>query len=413
LRKDFYKAKKDRFDMTKIPDLYDNAMYDMVHNDHLGLKALPSIYRAAHTLASYVVPQEYGIEKHDKVHIGLQIAATLLKKIHIDLLAGTSQSQHEEERVHQLDYRHNTDVKSPQRHVRTRLYFTSESHIHSLFNVLRWGSEVSHMSGDTVPSIFSEEARAKFDDMELCYLTHVVFRVLQRNGARADDKRSYSVQVLVSPGVNQDLRKGDSVSSVGGATSRSEQVEAQELTVSSRKDLTLEEIDRFISFFLRDDPRHREFAAEGSSTVTHGNSSSATMRGSGGPMRVRIANQYQSLSPRPDSFGSVHGFKEGRTHLAAPTPDGAAHQKEDGAYDEADYVPSAPPSSVQMSPPAPKRDFEKSSALARRRQDAAVGPQSGAGSSEEASPAAPSDGATSPKQGRKRTTARTDSMVNM
>ena len=33
------------------------------------------------------------------------------------------------------------DINSPFRHVRTRIYFTSESHMHSLLNVLRF----SHM----------------------------------------------------------------------------------------------------------------------------------------------------------------------------------------------------------------------------------------------------------------------------
>ena len=31
-----------------------------------------------------------------------------------------------------------TDINSPLRHVRTRIYFTSESHVHSLINVLRF-----------------------------------------------------------------------------------------------------------------------------------------------------------------------------------------------------------------------------------------------------------------------------------
>lgn len=245
LKKDFYKAKKDKFDTTKIPDVYDNAMYDMVHNDHLGLEPLPEVYCVAHTLASYVVPQEYGIEKHDKVHIGLQIASVLLKKMRSDLLAATSSAEHEQERVHQLDSSHNTDVRTPQRHVRTRLYFTSESRIYAMFNVLRWGSEVSHMSGDTVPSIFSEEARRQFDDMELCYLTHVVFRVFHRKSERADVARSYSMQVLVSPGVNEELRRGR------GASVPTEHVMAKPMILSSRDDLTLEDIDSFIGFFLR------------------------------------------------------------------------------------------------------------------------------------------------------------------
>ena len=36
-------------------------------------------------------------------------------------------------------YRYSRGVSSPGRHVRTRLYFTSESHIHSLLTVLRYG----------------------------------------------------------------------------------------------------------------------------------------------------------------------------------------------------------------------------------------------------------------------------------
>ena len=39
LKREFYKPKKAFFDTTKIPDLYDNAMYDMLH-----LKAFPALY---------------------------------------------------------------------------------------------------------------------------------------------------------------------------------------------------------------------------------------------------------------------------------------------------------------------------------------------------------------------------------
>ena len=39
LKREFYKPKKGQFDTTKIPDLYDNATYDMLHNQHLGLQA--------------------------------------------------------------------------------------------------------------------------------------------------------------------------------------------------------------------------------------------------------------------------------------------------------------------------------------------------------------------------------------
>jgi len=41
------------FDTSKIPDIYDNALYDMVHNEHLGLPTLAEIFETSRTLARY------------------------------------------------------------------------------------------------------------------------------------------------------------------------------------------------------------------------------------------------------------------------------------------------------------------------------------------------------------------------
>lgn len=38
------------------------------------------------------------------------------------------------------NFRYSRGVLSPERHVRTRLYFTSESHVHSLLSILRYGA---------------------------------------------------------------------------------------------------------------------------------------------------------------------------------------------------------------------------------------------------------------------------------
>ncbi len=40
LLKSFYSEKKDRFDISKVPDIYDSAKYDAIHNARLGLEVL-------------------------------------------------------------------------------------------------------------------------------------------------------------------------------------------------------------------------------------------------------------------------------------------------------------------------------------------------------------------------------------
>ena len=54
------------------------------------------------------------------------------------------------------------DVESQTAHVRTRLYFTSESHMHALLNTLRlWRGEV--VSGKVVPAQSAKSSGVSFD----------------------------------------------------------------------------------------------------------------------------------------------------------------------------------------------------------------------------------------------------------
>ena len=75
--------------------------------------------------------------KNEKITIAQNICAPLLRKIKDDLQQNAYLD--EVEVVHRLDSRYITEVTSPDRHVRTRLYFTSESHIHSLLTILSEG----------------------------------------------------------------------------------------------------------------------------------------------------------------------------------------------------------------------------------------------------------------------------------
>ncbi len=40
LLKSFYSEKKQQFDISKVPDIYDSAKYDAIHNSHLQLSSL-------------------------------------------------------------------------------------------------------------------------------------------------------------------------------------------------------------------------------------------------------------------------------------------------------------------------------------------------------------------------------------
>jgi hypothetical protein len=41
LLKAFYNDKKQQFDISKVPDIYDSAKYDAIHNSELGLTLKP------------------------------------------------------------------------------------------------------------------------------------------------------------------------------------------------------------------------------------------------------------------------------------------------------------------------------------------------------------------------------------
>lgn len=62
-------------------------------------------------------------------------------------------------------FRYSRGVMSPGRHVRTRLYFTSESHVHSLLSIFRYGGLLDVRSGfiTFVLSVFRMRACALSD----------------------------------------------------------------------------------------------------------------------------------------------------------------------------------------------------------------------------------------------------------
>ena len=190
-----------KWDISKIPDVYDCIKYDVLHNHAvvLDIEGVPELYVLAKHLADVVIPQEYGMTGAEKLGIGAKICQRLLRKITNDLAAAANMaSEFRHETVHRLDpqYMSETNIKSFHRHVRTRLYFTSESHVHAVLNVLRFGAMVDvlstedgHDSSDEGLSTplpvgglkdLSEEAKEFISNAaELNYLTHIVIRLYE------------------------------------------------------------------------------------------------------------------------------------------------------------------------------------------------------------------------------------------
>lgn len=85
LEQDIYHEKKRRFDISKVPDVYDSAKYDAIHNEHLKLEGLDYLLPLAKVLADGVVPNEYGTHPHSRLRVGATIARDLIRKLLMDL----------------------------------------------------------------------------------------------------------------------------------------------------------------------------------------------------------------------------------------------------------------------------------------------------------------------------------------
>ncbi|XP_031227511.1 inositol hexakisphosphate and diphosphoinositol-pentakisphosphate kinase 1 isoform X3 [Mastomys coucha] len=183
LERDF-RQKSGRYDISKIPDIYDCVKYDVQHNGSLGLQGTAELLRLSKALADVVIPQEYGISREEKVEIAVGFCLPLLRKILLDL-----------QRTHEDEY--SRGVLSPGRHVRTRLYFTSESHVHSLLSVFRYGGLL-----DETQDAQWQRALAYLSAIsELNYMTQIVIMLYEDNTRDPLSEERFHVELHFSPGV--------------------------------------------------------------------------------------------------------------------------------------------------------------------------------------------------------------------
>jgi len=135
-----------------------------------------------------------------------------------------------------LAYSADLPINTMGRRIRTRLYFTSESHLHTVLNVLRFAGE------DAKKTLLSEYGTEVINAApELCYLTQIVLRVFEDGRREIDDPRRYRVEILFSPGatatplhMNETDRDMD--------TSR---FDTAPLQMIGREGLTAQEIEEF------------------------------------------------------------------------------------------------------------------------------------------------------------------------
>ncbi|ELU41893.1 cortical actin cytoskeleton protein asp1 [Rhizoctonia solani AG-1 IA] len=129
LFEDFCNVKQEKFDPSRVSELYDTLKYCALHHrtflfaifdenggSELGApqnRTLHELYGRAKALFDLVAPQEYGIEPAEKEEIGVLTSLPLLRNV-----------------VHDLEEARNSGECS------LTLYFTKESHIHTLVNLV-------------------------------------------------------------------------------------------------------------------------------------------------------------------------------------------------------------------------------------------------------------------------------------
>ncbi|XP_054308177.1 inositol hexakisphosphate and diphosphoinositol-pentakisphosphate kinase 1 isoform X34 [Pongo pygmaeus] len=220
LERDF-RQKSGRYDISKIPDIYDCVKYDVQHNGSLGLQGTAELLRLSKALADVVIPQEYGISREEKLEIAVGFCLPLLRKILLDL-----QRTHEDESVNKLHPLYSRGVLSPGRHVRTRLYFTSESHVHSLLSVFRYGG----LLDETQDAQWQRALDYLSAISELNYMTQIVIMLYEDNTQDPLSEERFHVELHFSPGVKGVEEEGSAPAGCGfrPASSENEEMKTNE-----------------------------------------------------------------------------------------------------------------------------------------------------------------------------------------
>ena len=208
LKNDFFNQKKNLFDISKIPDIYDNIKYDIIHNKNLINESGYLLFDIVSLLANFVMPFEYGITKEEKINIGLKIIKPLLKKMYSDLNVilqsnqDNNTGQKEDKNWSGLDTTkvNDNEIKSLKRHVKSRFYFTCASHMYALLNIIgyEYDSYLTHHNKKAF------ERLRRISDLDYC--SHIIFRLFENLNVDLDNPNRFRLEIIMSTGSSSDPR---------------------------------------------------------------------------------------------------------------------------------------------------------------------------------------------------------------
>lgn len=262
IHKRLYDPDEDTFDLSRIPDVHDNVRFDVLHNPHLGLSStLEKLYELAKSMADCVVPQEYGTTIAEKRSVGINICSSLLEKIRYDLNIARTDNKADMRYMINMDYSADLPINTMGRRIRSRLYFTSESHLHTMLNVLRFaGVDENH-------SLLSEAGLGIINNTrELCYLTQIVIRLFEDTSIPLGDPKRFRAEILFSPGATATpLHMHDSLK-IADTT----RLDTAPLEVVGKDGLTCQEIEEFFGSAILESGSKVDDSASKASTVELG-----------------------------------------------------------------------------------------------------------------------------------------------
>ena len=163
LQRTFYNAATDRYDVTKVSDIADCSLFHMLHFRSIAPLAR-SVYEAVKPLAHWMVPNEYGITTATQTAIAQDVIRPLVNKLLTDL------TQMRDERHLQI---------------LSRYYFTSESHVTTLYNLL-------------AARLHTPIPGPRYQD----YISHFVIKMYEKTWLPVNDAHRFIVEIWHSSGSN-------------------------------------------------------------------------------------------------------------------------------------------------------------------------------------------------------------------